>query len=109
MKDQVVAFIREVIDQWQKDNTLTHGAALAYYTLFSMAPLLMLIIAIVGLVLGRAAAQGQLFGHIQELIGPDGARTVEEMIVNVSTPRSGIIASVVSVVTMLFGASGVFG
>jgi len=109
MKDKVVAFIREVIDQWRKDNALSHGAALAYYTLFSMAPLLMLIIAIVGLVLGHAAAQGQLFEHIQELIGPDGARTVEGMIANVGAPRSGIIASAVSVVTMLFGASGVFG
>ncbi len=109
MKDKVVAFIGEVIDQWRKDNALSHGAALAYYTLFSMAPLLMLIIAIVGLVLGRAAAQGQLFEHIQDFLGADGARTVEAMIVNVSAPRSGIIASAVSLVTMLFGASGVFG
>lgn len=109
MKDKVIAFIREVVDQWRKDNALSHGAALAYYTLFSMAPLLMLIVAIVGLVLGRAAAQGQLVGHIQDLIGAEGARTVEGMIANVSAPRSGIIASVVSLLTMLFGASGVFG
>jgi membrane protein len=109
MKAKIVAFIREVIDQWQQDNALSHGAALAYYTLFSMAPLLMLIIAMVGLVFGRAAAQGQVFEHIKDLIGPDGARTVEGMIVNVSAPRSGVIASAVSVVTMLFGASGVFG
>ncbi len=106
---RALAFFREVYDQWRKDNALSHGAALAYYTLFSMAPLLMLIIAIAGLVLGRTAAQGELVGQIQGLIGPDGAKTVEGMIANVSAPRSGIIASVVSVLTILFGASGVFG
>jgi len=105
----VIAFLREVFDQWRKDNALSHGAALAYYTLFSMAPLLVLVIAIAGLVLGRAAAQGELFAHIQGLIGADGAHTVEGMIANVSAPKSGVVASVISIVTMLLGASGVFG
>jgi len=110
MRDrQVMGFLREIYDQWQKDNALSHGAALAYYTLFSMAPLLMLIIAIAGFVLGHAAAQGQLFGQIEGVIGPDGARTVEGMIASVSAPKSGLIASAVSLLTMLFGASGVFG
>ena len=106
---QAIAFLREVYDEWCKDNALSHGAALAYYALFSMAPLLMLIIAITGFVLGRAAAQGQLFGHIEGVIGPDGARTVEGMIASVSAPKSGLIASAVSLLTILFGASGVFG
>jgi membrane protein len=61
------------------------------------------------LVLGRAAAQGQLFEHIAGVIGTDGAHTVEGMIANVSAPKSGIVASVISIVTMLFGAAGVFG
>lgn len=108
-RNTVTAFVREVYGHWRRDNALSHGAALAYYTLFSMAPLLLLIIAIAGLVLGRAAAQGELVGHIAGVIGPDGARTVESMIANVSAPRSGIIASAVSVLTILFGASGVFG
>jgi membrane protein len=104
-----IAFLRELYDQWRKDNALSHGAALAYYTLFSMAPLLMLLIAITGLVLGRAAAQGELVGHIEGVIGPDGARTVEGMIASVSAPKSGLVASAVSLLAMLFGASGVFG
>src|SRR5271169_3823538 len=91
--NKVIAFLREVFDEWRKDNALSHGAALAYYTLFSMAPLLILIIAIAGLFLGRAAAEGQLFGHIEGLIGADGAHTVEGMIANVSAPKSGIVAS----------------
>ncbi len=106
---RVIAFLHEIYDQWQKDNALSHGAALAYYTLFSMAPLLMLIIAIAGFVLGRAAAQGELVGHIAGVIGPDAARTVEGMIASVSAPKSGLIASAISLLTMLFGASGVFG
>ena len=104
-----IIFVRELHDQWQKDNALSHGAALAYYTLFSMAPLLMLVIAIVGLVLGDAAAQGQLVGKIESVIGPDAARTIEGLIVNVSARRSGVLASAVSLITMLVGASGVFG
>jgi membrane protein len=69
----------------------------------------MLLIAIVGLVLGDAAARGQVVGKIQDVIGPDGARTVEGLIVSVSAPRSGVLASAVSLITMLLGASGVFG
>jgi len=53
----VVAFVREVVTQWQHDRVLSHGAALAYYALFSLAPLLILVIAIVGLAFGRAAAE----------------------------------------------------
>ncbi len=105
----VVALLREVIQQWQEDRAVAHGAALAYYTLFSMAPLLMLVIAVVGLVFGRKAAQGQIVDQIQGLMGADGARVIEGMIAKAGRPASGIVASVVSLVTMLFGASGVFG
>jgi membrane protein len=105
----VGSFLREVYNEWRRDNALTHGAALAYYTLFSMAPLLVLIIAIAGLALGRAVAEGELVAKIKDIIGPDSARTIEGMIKEVSSPRSGIIATAVSLATMLFGASGVFG
>lgn len=104
-----VSFLREVIRQWQADRALAHGAALAYYTLFSLAPLLVLVIAIVGLVFGRKAAQGQIVGQIEGLMGADGARVIEGMIAKASRPASGIVATVVSLVTMLFGASGVMG
>ena len=104
-----LAFLREVIDEWQRDAALTLGAALAYYTLFAMAPLLVLVIAVAGLALGRAAAQGEIVAQIGHLMGPEGARAIEEMIVRASAPASGITASVVSVATMILGASGVFG
>jgi membrane protein len=103
------AFAREVFDEWSKDDALSLGAALAYYTIFSMAPLLVLVIAIVGLVFGRAAAQGQIVAQIQDAIGPAGAQTIEGMIARASQPASGVVATVVSLATMVFGATGVFG
>ena len=104
-----LAFLREVIDEWQRDAALTLGAALAYYTMFAMAPLLVLVIALAGLVLGRAAAQGEIVAQIGGLMGPEGAKAIEEMIVRASAPASGITATLVSVGTMTVGASGVFG
>ncbi|MEX2207389.1 MAG: YihY/virulence factor BrkB family protein [Myxococcota bacterium] len=105
----VRAFLREVLQKWSSDNALTLGAALAYYTIFSIAPLLVLVIAVAGLVFGRAAAQGEIVTQIQGMLGPSGAELIESMIQRASEPTSGVIATVVSLLTMLFGASGVFG
>jgi len=104
-----LAFLREVVAEWERDAALTLGAALAYYTLFAMAPLLVLVIAVAGLVFGNAAAQGQIVTQIGGLMGPDSAKLIEEMIVQASRPASGVLATVVSLGTMLLGASGVFG
>ena len=105
----ITAFLREVAKEWSDDNALTLGAALAYYTIFSLAPLLVLVLAIAGLVFGRAAAQGELVAQIQGAVGPAGAELIESMIEHASKPSSGLVATVISLVTMFFGASGVFG
>ena len=105
----VRAFLGEVLAEWSKDNALTLGAALAYYTIFSMAPLLVLVIAVAGLVFGRAAAQGEIVTQIQGVLGPSGAELIESMIKRASEPSSGVLATVISLATMMFGASGVFG
>ncbi|HTO70721.1 MAG TPA: YihY/virulence factor BrkB family protein [Myxococcota bacterium] len=102
-------FVSEVIAEWQKDDALTLGAALAYYTIFSIAPLLVLAVAIAGLVFGRRAAEGQLVAQIQDAIGPSAAQMIEGMIARASKPASGVVATVVSLLTMGFGASGMFG
>jgi membrane protein len=102
-------FLREVYGQWSADRALTHGAALAYYTLFSLAPLLVLVIAVAGLAFGRAAAEGEIVTQMTGLVGADGAQTLQEMIAHVSQPTTGIIATVISLATMFFGASGVVG
>jgi membrane protein len=104
-----VSFLREVASEWSKDNALSLGAALAFYTLFSLAPLLLLIIAIVGLAFGRAAAQGEIVARVAGAVGPEAATVIEGMIKSASTPASGVLATLVSLATMLFGASGVFG
>src|SRR5438045_5631080 len=105
----VLALLREVYAEWQKDNALSLGAALAYYTIFSMAPLLVLVIAIAGLVLGRAAAEGQLVEQIAGLVGPTGARAIEDMIARASSPKAGVVASAASLATMALGAAGGLG
>ena len=105
----VSAFLREVVQEWSNDNAITLGAALAYYTIFSLAPLLVLAIALAGLVFGRAAAQGEIVAQMQGVLGPAGAELIESMIERASEPASGVLATVISLVTMFFGASGVFG
>src|SRR5918993_332623 len=72
-------FIRSYND-FNEDQAPRLGAALAYYTALSLAPLLILLIAIAGLVFGKEAAQGQLFGEIRNMVGPDGAKAIEEMV-----------------------------
>jgi len=106
---RIADFIREVYDEWGDDGVLAHGAALAFYTFFSLAPLLVLAIAVAGFAFGHAAAQGEIVTQIQDAIGPDAARTVQSMLAQASRPASGITATVVSLLTMFFGASGVFG
>jgi membrane protein len=105
----VIGFLREVGQRWQRDNASSQGAALAYYTLFSVTPLLVLVIIVAGLVLGRAAAQGEVFARIQELVGPDTARTVEDMVKRASTPRAGIVPTALSLAAVIFGASSLVG
>ena len=85
------------------------GAALAYYTALSIAPLLLIVIGIAGLVFGEEAARGQIVGQLQALVGDDGARAIQDMLAHARRPASGLIATIVGVVTLLAGASGVFG
>src|SRR3989449_1937783 len=104
-----LSFLREVVAEWRKDNALSLGAALAFYTLFSLAPLLVLVVAIVGLVFGRAAAQGEIVARVGGTVGREAAKVIEGMVARASAPASGVIATVASLTTMLFGALGVFG
>ena len=108
MRDSV-GILREVLARFQQDRALSQGAALAYYAVFSIAPLLVLVIAVAGMVLGRVAAEGEIVRQIREIVGPEGASTIEGMLREVTRPASGIVATTVSFATILVGASGVFG
>jgi len=94
--------------KWTDDHAQTFGAALAFYAVFSLAPLLLIVIAIAGLVFGQEAAQGQIIGQIQDLVGEDSAKSIQNMIEEARKPAAGIIATVLAIVMLLLGATGVF-
>jgi membrane protein len=91
-----------------KDDVPQAAAALAYYTTFSLAPLLVIAIATAGLVFGEEAARGQIVGQLTGLVGTRGGEAIQEMIASAQQPRSGIVSAIVGVATLLLGASGVF-
>ena len=100
---------RQTFSAWTKHEAPTLGAALAFYTILSLAPLVVLVVSIVALIFGRSTAQHELLGQVQSLIGQQGSEAVKGIIDHAQKPASGIFASIVSVITLLFGASGVFG
>lgn len=93
---------------WVDDYAPSMGAALAYYTLFSLAPFLIVVIALAGLVFGREAAQGEIVSQLRGLIGEQGAVGVQELLVNASHPAKSLVASFIGVLTLLLGATSVF-
>jgi membrane protein len=99
--------LKETFSEWTADNATRLAAALAYYAVFSIAPLLMIAISVAGLVFGREAAQGEIFRQLHGLIGPAGAATIEDMLRNSSRPDAGLAASLIGLALLLFGASGV--
>lgn len=102
--------LRRSLVGWWKGDSLQLGAALAYYTVFSLAPLLTLSIAIAGLFAGTEAAREAVLVGIRDLVGPEGARSVGDMLASASVDRSASwAATAISVGTILLGASGAFG
>jgi membrane protein len=85
------------------------GAALAYYTMFSIAPLLLIVISIAGLVFGVEAARGEIFTQLRGMMGEEGAVAIQGLLESVSKPEEGIMASVIGVVILIIGATTVFG
>src|SRR5262245_1251491 len=102
--------LKDVFTQWMGDEPFLLASSLSYYTLFSLAPLLVIAIAVAGYVFGREAAQNQIVETIGGMIGPESAQAIQGMIENASKkPKTGIISAVVGAVTLLIGAGGVVG
>ena len=101
--------IKRAWKEFGDDKAPRLGAALAYYTVFSIAPLLLIAIAVAGMVFGRKAASGAIEHQLAGALGESTARAVNEMIVAASKPKSGAVATIIGVVTLMFGAAGVFG
>jgi len=99
---------RRAVAGWQDDGAQSMGASLAYYTLFSLAPLLLIITAVAGFVFGEQAVRGELASQLAALVGDDAARAVEVLIASAARPRTGFVAMAVGVVALLAGASTVF-
>src|SRR3954465_3223912 len=104
----IVGLLRETVSSWSDDYAPSMGAALAYYTLFSIAPLLLIVISIAGLAFGHEAAQGEIVAQLQGLMGEDGAHAVEGLLKSASKPETGILAGVLSFGLLAFGATTVF-
>src|SRR3954469_79562 len=100
---------REAVSSWSADYAPSMGAALSYYTLFSIAPLLLIVISIAGMVFGPDAARGEIYDQLRDLMGPQGAAAIEKLLQNVNRPREGAIAATIGVAVLLLGASSVFG
>jgi membrane protein len=98
--------VRETIANWNKHGASTHSAALAYFSLFSMAPVLMLVVALSGLVFGADAVRGQIARELSRFIGADGAAMVQEIVAASAKPRTGRMATIFGLVTLLLGATG---
>jgi membrane protein len=101
------AILKETVSQFLAERAPRMAAALAFYTTFSLAPLLIIIIAVAGLAYGQDAAQGKIVGEIQALVGVSGASTVQDLINNARKPATGAVAAVIGLVTLLVGATGV--
>ena len=106
---QLWSLIKKSVAAWVDDYAPSMGAALSYYTVFSLAPVLLIVIAVAGLVFGQDAARGALFGELTSLMGPDAAKTVEDILVSASKPSEGIAATILGVAVLLLGATTVFG
>ncbi|HVF82399.1 MAG TPA: YihY/virulence factor BrkB family protein [Flavisolibacter sp.] len=100
--------LKDAFKGFGDDKVTKLSASLAYYTVFSLAPLLIVIISIAGLVFGREAIQGSIDNQVQSFIGADAAKQLQEMIKSVAISGKGVIATIVGVVTLLIGATSIF-
>ncbi len=100
--------LRDSGAKWSKDNVPRLGASLAFYTLLSVTPLLVITMAIVGAVYGPDVARGQLLHEVRDMVGESGGATIEMLLASAHKPTTGTIASIASLVVLLFGAAGVF-
>ena len=105
----IVPLLNETVSDWQADEANRLAAALSLYTLLSLAPLLVIAVSVAGLVFGEEAARGQISQQISGLVGPQAGQAIEGMVAQARSPEGGILGTVVGVVVLLFGASGVFG
>jgi membrane protein len=104
----LTALLRQAGAAWLDDDAPTLGAALAFYTLFSLAPVLIVAVSVAGLVFGDRAAQGEIVRQFQGLMGTQGATAIEIILQSTNRPGLGVLATALSLIAILVGASGAF-
>ena len=100
--------VRQASIEWNDDNAPRLGASVAFYTLLSMAPVIVIAVAAAALAYGQDAAQGRLAWEIQGIAGPDIARTIQGVVKGAYQPRTGVLATLLGLATLAFGASSIF-
>ncbi|MCK9285099.1 MAG: YihY/virulence factor BrkB family protein [Rhodocyclaceae bacterium] len=96
------------LTSWVDHRAASKGAALAFYTLFSMTPILVLVIAVAGYIFGAEAAQGEIVAQMQGLVGPNGAQAIQALLAAAQNPTSGLVATLLAGVLLLLGTTSVF-
>ncbi|MEP7111510.1 MAG: YihY/virulence factor BrkB family protein [Ferruginibacter sp.] len=105
----IFLFTKKVILEFFDDNVLKYSASLSYYTVFSLAPMLLIIFSICGLLFGREALQGQVYGEIKDLVGSNAAIQIQDTIKNIHLTKDTPVATIVSIVILLIGGTAIFG
>lgn len=100
--------LKRTLSDWSEDRAPRLAAALAYYTIFSIAPVIIIVIAVAGMVFDEAAVRGEISAQLQSLVGAQAAEAIESMVANASRPTMNTIAGIVGVVVLIIGATGVF-
>jgi membrane protein len=104
---EIGTLLKQTAHAWLEHNVPRLGASLAFYTLLSLAPLLIVAVAVAAFVFGQKAAEGQLIWEIQDLVGTEGARAIQGLIQSAYKPGAGMTATIFGVLTLIFGASSV--
>lgn len=100
--------IKESFTGFGNDKVMKLSASLAYYTVFSIGPMIIVIIYLAGVIYGTEAVQGTIFGQIRGLVGPQAAIAIQDMIKNAAFYRNGSFAAIIGIITLIIGATGVF-
>lgn len=106
---EIWKLLRDTVLSFIEDEALSRGAAIAFYTITSIAPILLIVIAIAGLVFGQDAAENAIVTQLSDLMGPQTAEILQSAVASAASKSSGTIATIVGVITLMVTASGVFG
>lgn len=103
------SLIKETLRSYNKEKVSVWSASLAYFTLFSLSPLLLLLTTMAGIFWGEQAIRGELFEQIKELVGNDSAELIQNAVSKTTSPSGNTISTIIGIITLLLGATGIFG